>query len=340
MSTHAVRVIRIQQVLPHPNADKLDIIPIPGSAWQCVSQKGAFKPGDLAVYIEPDYVVPTDRPEFAFLAKEGNNNKHRLKAIKLRGALSFGLLIPFSPDEQSPTIDMDTNRPVTEWVGMNMMRALGIERYVPIEDVRLGADTLPGPSPIAPKFDMENLSNYPDIFLPGEHVVVTEKIHGTNARYLYQNGVFYIGSRTRWLKDGTHVWARVAKSNPGIQRWCTVHEGTVLYGEIFGPVQSLRYGQKNPTFRAFAIYEPPGVWTMPNDLPLFSIKTVPLLYVGPFDFARIWPIAETDSSVEGAEVGHMMEGLVIQPCVPRVDPNVGRVIVKHISQRYWLSNHG
>lgn len=34
------------------------------NGWRAVVKKGQFAPGDI--YIEPDYTVPTARPEFSF----------------------------------------------------------------------------------------------------------------------------------------------------------------------------------------------------------------------------------------------------------------------------------
>lgn len=66
MSTHSVNIIEIKEVRAHENAERLEIVPVDG--WQAVVKKGQFKVGDEAVYIQPDYTVPTARPEFAFLA--------------------------------------------------------------------------------------------------------------------------------------------------------------------------------------------------------------------------------------------------------------------------------
>ena len=95
MSTHQVTIFEIESVLPHDNADKLEIIPVGG--WQAIVRKGDFWPGKRAIFIEPDYIVPTDRACFSFLAKPGKTH-HRLKATRLRGTLSFGLLISVPPE--------------------------------------------------------------------------------------------------------------------------------------------------------------------------------------------------------------------------------------------------
>jgi hypothetical protein len=64
MSTHEVRVHRINEIEKHPNADRLGLVRIDG--FTAIVRLGDFKPGDLAAYIEPDYVVP-DLEQFTFL---------------------------------------------------------------------------------------------------------------------------------------------------------------------------------------------------------------------------------------------------------------------------------
>lgn len=327
MSTHSVNIIEIAAILPHTNAERLEIVPVNG--WQAVVKKGQFAPGDHAVYIEPDYTVPTARPEFAFLAKEGRE-RHRLKAVRLRGALSFGLLIPV-PDELN-----------SYPVGANVMASLGIERYEP--PVKLArSDELPEaewPQVYSSKFDVENIKKFPAVLQPGEPVIVTEKIHGANARYLSAGGIFYIGSRSNWLKpDVGHPWKRAAETDVRIQAWCEAHPGVVLYGEIYGAVQSLKYGTKQGEvrFAAFAALSA-GEWLDTEQLIADeTLPTVPVVYRGPFDIDVIAAAAEADSSVPGAEPGHMREGVVIVPARERRNDDIGRVALKLISNRYWES---
>lgn len=330
MSTHSVNVIEVQEIRPHPNADKLEIVPVGG--WQAVVKKGQFVVGDKAVYIEPDYTVPTDADEFNFLAKHGRE-RHRLKAVRLRGELSYGLLIPL------PARIAD--RPV----GHDVMEMLGISRWEP--EVKLTmADELPQdqwPQTFAPKFDVESYEKFPHVINDGEHVVVTEKVHGANARYAFVDGVFYMGSRQRWLMPTAgHIWARAASHNPAIEAWCRANPGVVLYGEVYGNVQSLTYGlgKGDVRFIAFAAVDR-GRWLdqpdLFRDLVAKFVPVCPILHIGPFDADSIKALAEEDSQVSMVDAD-MMEGVVIVPIQERFHGSIGRVAVKYISKRYWEYN--
>ena len=299
MSTHSVKIIEIGEVRSHENADRLCIVPVGG--WSCVVGKEQFKPGSRAIYIEPDYVVPLDRPEFAFLCKPDSDKvEHRLKAIRLRGVVSFGLLIPV-PESLADRA-----------VGDNVMDDLGIRRYEPPVKCMPGGldDGLPEaewPQVYSSKFDVEDLRKYEDVFQEGEPVIVTEKLHGASSRAVWKDGVFYMGSRTRWLKpDVPNHWVRAFASQPQIEAWCEAHPETVLYGETFGPVQELKYGLREPRFAAFAALRN-GEWTnlpeLRESLNAFGVYLPAIVYEGSYDRARIAAAAEADSIVETAPKG-------------------------------------
>lgn len=308
-----------------------EIVPVGG--WQAVTKKGQFKPGSRAVYIEPDYVVPTASPLFSFLAKDGRDN-HRLRAVRLRGALSFGLLIDVPDALQGRD------------VGDDVMVDLGVSRYEPpVRPFKGGSDghELPEaecPRVFAPKYDLENIQNFMGVIGAGERVVVTEKVDGANARYVHAGGRLYMGSRGRWLRhDADHFWSRALAVTPGISHWCAAREGVVLYGEVYGPVQSLKYGLSEPRFVGFSALRADGTWMdsgpLHRSLANAGIPHVPRLFEGPFDMDAIRALAESDSKIGPA--GHLMEGVVIVPEVERRHDVVGRVAFKHISARFWES---
>ena len=88
---------RIWKIEPIEGADKIELAFVLG--WQCVVNKGQFKPMDLAVYFEIDSFLPI-RDEFEFLRISSYRKNDilgegfRLKTMRFRGQISQGLLLP------------------------------------------------------------------------------------------------------------------------------------------------------------------------------------------------------------------------------------------------------
>lgn len=92
MSQFAVEVVVLDDVVPHPNADALDLAVIGG--YRAVVKKGVFKKGDSVVYIPEDALVPEDILEHIGLTgRLAGKQKNRVKAIRLRGELSQGIVV-------------------------------------------------------------------------------------------------------------------------------------------------------------------------------------------------------------------------------------------------------
>lgn len=99
MERKLASIRRIKAIDPIPGADRIVKATVDG--WELVTQKSNnFKPGDLVVYFEIDSLLPLEE-RFSFLepykvsAKNSVNGEgYRLKTIKLRGALSQGLILP------------------------------------------------------------------------------------------------------------------------------------------------------------------------------------------------------------------------------------------------------
>src|SRR5208337_3030530 len=179
-----------------------------------------------------------------------------------------------------------------------------------------------------PAYDVNAYKHARRKFAPGEQVQVTEKIHGCNARYVFVSdkgtvvpetgiypGTFYVGSHEQWKKDGPNVWWNVVRQFPEIEKWCIANPGKVLYAEV-GPCQkkgkvSFRYGAKeNETFVfTFDVYDPETTkftWAGNEGMAL----NAPVLYVGPFDEAKILSLVDGDSTVPHAK--HLREGIIIR----------------------------
>lgn len=78
----------IKSVKAHPNADRLDLVQVLG--FQCVTQKGLYSEGDRIVYVRPDAVLP----EEAWAEEYRKYSPKRIKAVKLRGIFSEGVVLP------------------------------------------------------------------------------------------------------------------------------------------------------------------------------------------------------------------------------------------------------
>lgn len=320
MSTHSIRVIRVDSVEDHPNADRLDLVKVWG--YVVAVRKGDFKVGDLAVYIEPDYIVP-EGAEWASFLKD-----RRIRAKRLRGIWSQGLLIPAMEGMAE---------------GDDVMEQLGIIRYEPTITYNPNTEVETPPPQLAhvPKYDLENWRKYRNIFSEDETVYATEKVHGSSQRVSWVDGRMWVGSRTLWKReDESSPWWQAVYQNPWITEWCEAHPEWVLFGEVFGWVQSLRYGASSGDmfFRAFDIRKPNLSWMDAvefHDVGMSGLtvdQRVPLVYTGPHDHQKLVDLSLMDSVV--SKTKQIAEGIVIKPERERYDSRAGRVALKLVSDRY------
>lgn len=334
MSTHKVEVVRVGPIIPVPNADTLGMTQVWG--YTAIVRLGDIVEGDLAVYIEPDYVVPTvaENAEaaihFSFLG-----DRRRIKAMRLRGTWSQGLMLKAWGDMKE---------------GDDVMEMLSITRYEPAMG-KIGTDGN-AEAPHAsfaglPKYDVENLRRNYTEFQPGECVYVSEKLHGSSARYAWRDDRMWVGSHNRWVKapgtyvhdDGTEyvatptIWWTAIDQNPWIADWCKANQTCILFGEVFGQVQDLRYDSKpgQIMFRAFDVKRADWSWVGSVDfLKMFTPdQRVPEVYVGPYDFVKLEELSRGDSKI----AKHLAEGIVVKSEVERTT-HAGRCSYKLVSDRY------
>jgi RNA ligase (TIGR02306 family) len=188
-SEHDVVVTRLEGITKHPNADTLSVVTVDGRP--VVIRTGEFAEGDLAVYIPIDTMVPLLDPRFQFLRERNStaDGYSRIKAVRLRGVFSMGLLA----------------KPEPTWaVGDVVNEALGTRVYEPASDRNLstGGDNEPDPGFLPCYTDIESIRKWRHVFTPDEEVVVTEKIHGANARYVWREG------RLVWVADWDQAGGR------------------------------------------------------------------------------------------------------------------------------------
>lgn len=324
VTQHTCDVVEIKLEL-HPNADSLSLVKI--GDFQCAVRTEDWKDGDLAVFIPPDSVVP-DTKEFEFLGKH-----RRIKARKLRGEWSVGLLIPASDGAK---------------VGDDCMEQLGIVHYEPpitiTGNFSTGGENVKPPRVserstgglFTPVYDVLNFRKYSSRFEAGEEVIVTEKIHGANARFVCIDDVIFCGSRKFWKKeDPNNLWWKVFNQQTALGAWLRHNQNLVVYGEVFGQVQSLKYGALNGQifFAAFDILRG-GQWLDFDEAHKIGapLPWVPLVYRGPFNKEKILAFAEGDSIWPSAQ--NTREGVVVKPIHERTDSHIGRVQLKIVGNRY------
>lgn len=187
MSTLAVTIEPVTRVRPHPNADRLDLVDVLG--WTVVAQRGAFQVGDLGVYFPIDSVLPPTLeahifPEDSKVKLSGS----RVRTAKIRGEYSQGLLVPWRDAQTWPEFHLPTCvPPLTQpRAGQDVTELLKVVKYATpgpkgpsVEQGTLSS----ADSAIAKYTDLEHLAKHPESFRDGEPVAVTEKLHGTSARY-------------------------------------------------------------------------------------------------------------------------------------------------------------
>lgn len=342
MSTHEVKVVRVFKKEPAQNADALEKVFIEDGEQQylydIIAAKDQFQVGDLGAYVEPDYVVKSSIPEFAFL---GNKPTYRIKGRRLRGNWSEGLLVKARP----------------EWVfNADVMEELEVVRYEPppprsFRGWSQGSNLKGGTAGESPPFamppayyDLENFKKYYAIFPEELDVIFTVKYHGSQARFVFLEDTFYIGSRTVWKKkDGDSSWHIAVQQNPWIEEWCRANPGMIVYGEIIGnDVQGDKYHYGHPKGSiGLVIFDVLNSATgefvdnalLHSDPRFNTLNKVEVLYRGKVDREALYALAELDETYNNC--GHTREGIVIKPAIE--DYSVfrsKRTALKYVSRRY------
>jgi RNA ligase (TIGR02306 family) len=322
MSEHIARVIKVTQdmVTKHPEADLLSVVKIEGFQVVVKTEDWDFEKS-LCVYIMPDTILDTSRPEFNWL---GTGEKFRVKAKRLRGIWSIGLLIP------APEFAKE---------GDNLYEYLGCEWYEPELSYVLGGDFEEAPQCFRDlsKFDVENLRNNKirRLFEDNEIVNVTYKLNGSNCSFVYTEGRIWARSRSGFRKQTDNEFWKVLNHCPEIEVFCKDNPDTLIYGELVGQVKNFKYDTNGKIdFRCFDIlqqnrqYKCVNAWL--EACQKYNIKTVPIYGNIPFDFDKIVEIAEGPCPLKN----NINEGVVVRPLIPRCSHNFGRVIGKLVSSKY------
>ena len=351
MSTLRVTA-EVLTVHEHPNADALELAQV--GLYRAVVAKGAYRTGDAAVYIPEQSVLPAGLiEELGLTGRLAGGNSDRVKAVRLRGELSQGIVC-----RPKALADVDLARAALD--GTDFAERLGITKWVPPIPPTMNGDVESAPD-LLPWVDIENIQRFPDIFAPGEAVVLTEKLHGSACllTYLADEDRVHVSSK------GFGAKSLALKEDPRNLYWRAVHGHGVtevaaglaerlgarrvgIFGEVYGAgVQDLAYGADGrratlgyAAFDVSAEIDGTVRWLDPAELLGGELPLVPQLHEGPYDIDRVLEFASGRESVSGREL-HLREGVVIRPAAERYSPVTGgRAIAKAVSAAYLTRKGG
>jgi len=336
------KMVTISDVVPAQNSDNLDCIQFKEVGWQTIAKRGEFKPGAKVMFLPPESVLPKELIDE--LGVEGYLSKGKVKAIKLRGNRSEGLIV-----------DHSIVKPYVDYI-------LHWEEIVPIASEMKGQTQkkIETPGSFHIFYKIQNLLNEPDTFVTGEKIFHSEKVHGTNCRFGYllnprnKKYQLYVGSHNtvrrefpldppfvekfikafrRLKKDKIFIIKRILMAakratvkvpkESGLywrvvrnyaQDETTLPKDIVFYGEIYGAgVQDLTYALDNQKLIVFAA-SVNGEYLNANEVTaLCAIHNLPCVkFYGTIykDIEQIRSFAETKSEMPGFEKS-FREGVVV-----------------------------
>ncbi len=279
---------KINKIEEIPGADKIELATING--WTSVVQKGIHKEGDLVLCITTDAVIPTNYSD-AWGVTNYLRKGNRVRTVRLKGVYSECILIP-----ARGVIGSNFKE------GQDLMESLCIRKYEPpVREVVVSIPRVYFKWNEVHKYKMwksytnylihtiknktkkyykdnlnfnkyykfPNQKNVPHMFNADDTVVITRKIHGTNARYgIVKKNIltpidrFKILMGDKWagyeyvygshnVEKGsdsqgfysTDVWAEIANKYDIKERlWKLAKDsdkewlgsGIIIYGEIYG----------------------------------------------------------------------------------------------------------
>ena len=326
-----------------PGADNIELVMVNG--WMAITKKGEYKEGDLVIVATTDAVIPQELSDS--MGVTGYLRKgQRVRTVKLRGVYSECLIIPtkYIPGYGNQYYE-----------GMDMMEKLGIFKYEPpVKMVEMSVGGRKIKYHQNPNFHVyykfPNQKNVPDMFNEEDEVVITRKLHGTNARYgIVRKKKISLWDRVRkffgneWVEFeyvyGSHnvekgsdsqgfystdVWRTIAdeyKIKDKLWNYVKTYftperldSGVIIYGEIYGHgiQKNYEYGLQDIKFAGFDVEINGEYKDFSVERGIFKTLDLPTVDVL---YKGNWSKEEQDKHVfgnfiEGTKVPH--EGIVVK----------------------------
>lgn len=198
MSEHVGYIVKINELHPHSNADKLQIATIFSNN---VIVDLNTQIGDIGIYFPIDLQLSEEycKENDLVRRKDENGNpvggyldpeKRNIRAMKLRGEKSEGLFMPLTSLAYTGEIKFEVGNKIDIVNGHEICR-----KYIPRGNQRSSGHTRQGNKtrkhsvPVAPLFaehaDTEQLVYNMNAFKLGDQIEITLKMHGTSGRTGY-----------------------------------------------------------------------------------------------------------------------------------------------------------
>jgi len=336
------------KLISHPNAENLMIAKV-GNYSLVVAKTNGYNDGDIVVLapdksILPDEIkgnyVNTDTGISYLIGPEHN----RVKRIRLRGEDSDGCTIRKEWVMEKLGLSNESEIPLN----IDLSEKLNITKYEPPISFSMGG-TLSG-NFVQLKYiqfqkhhDCEKLRLYVDEFSPGETVIVTEKVHGSQVSIMKSsNNVWYVTSKGIGRKE---VGIEESESN---LYWRALHVSGIekileekfassefqVFGEVVPCQKGYTYGQNEPTLLIFRAFHDNKELNWDDLVEIFGeLRLVPLVYKGPFSEEKMIELSKGMEQVSGKNL-HIREGVVVSPEEPRKSKEGFPLYIKVINPKY------
>ena len=337
---------RIWKIEPIEGADRIELAYVLG--WQCVVNKGQFKPMDLAVYFEIDSFLPI-REEFEFMRgscyrkTDIMGEGFKLKTMKFRGQISQGLLLP---------INIFSEIPKEVELGTDVTEILGGKKWEIEEKITTGG-TVIGELPYdVPHTDETRVQAEPDLIhaFAGLEYYISTKMDGSSHSVSYdENGFHVTGHNYEYKDDGKSAFYELVKQMSLEEKMRMFKDKNKLasftiQGELCAPgIQKNRLKLTRPEWFVFTIRENGkrvGLNRMLDVCKELELQSVPIEEVG-MDLPSKYPTVEALLERADGEYprGGKKEGIVVRPTEP-VFCNIisASLSMKVVSNKYLIKN--
>lgn len=361
------------EVLPHPNADTLELGNVGG--YQVVIPKGKYNTGDHVLFLPEKTIIPQgDQYAWADSFRPYLSNGERVKSIRLRGELSQGIILdyrellgtlPLAYQEVEDMPQLLEEDGAVKTVGIlhteqnvDWEKTLGVFQYVPSGSQAYkmrGNWTRPPKEYVPPqgvyaiehsvfsRHECPHFNLLASNFTEGERVIVTEKIHGSQiAMIRFADGSCGVSSKGVFAKgylieeDADNFYWQCARNTGIFDLLAEAYPGIDVqaFGEAYPCQKGYHYGADTPTLRLFDVRINGESLPFDSTPPTLRALWTTVLYDGPYSKDAVRAFAVGKEQISGKEY-HIREGVVVRPDPMRFAEKGGaRLHLKIINPAY------